>query len=183
MGVIATFWRNVKGDAGRDENVNVSLLAEYVIFTVSGVAPNVFAVTDMTPFVTTTAGIPDSVMVELKFELTMPAGTFDVIVIGVAAPAAKVIVIGGIARPIVKFREGTFDVTESVLDATVRLSVFDPDNPSNVVAVTTVVLEVTSVVGVPEIRPVVEILSPLGRVDAVYRLIGTFDGYRVVAVT
>jgi len=61
--------------------------------------------------------------------------------------------------------------------------VFDPDNPLNVVAVTTVALDVTSAVGVPEISPVVEILNPAGRTSAVYNPIGKFDGNRVIAVT
>jgi hypothetical protein len=83
----------------------------------------------------------------------------------------------------VKFREGTLDVAESTFDTTVRLSVFDPDNPLNVVAVTTVALDVTSAVGVPEMSPVVDMFSPLGRADAVYNPIGKFDGNRVIAVT
>jgi len=61
--------------------------------------------------------------------------------------------------------------------------VFDPDNPLNVVAVTTVALDVTSAVGVPEMSPVVDMFSPLGRADAVYNPIGKFDGNRVIAVT
>jgi hypothetical protein len=92
--------------------MNVSLLVEYVIFTVRGNAPNVFAVTDMTAFVASVAGTPDSVKtVEVRFEpTTIPGGTLEVIVIGVPAAATKVIVHGGIASPIVKFREGTLDV-------------------------------------------------------------------------
>jgi hypothetical protein len=69
---------------------------EYVIFTVRGNAPNVFAVTDMTAFVASVAGTPDSVKtVEVEFELTtIPGGTLDVIVISAPANDVKVIVIG-----------------------------------------------------------------------------------------
>ena len=173
----------MKGDAGTDDHVNVSLLAEYAISTVSGNAPVVLAVTDIVAFVATNAGIPERTTVPSVDLPEIPDGTFDVNEMGVPAAAVKLIVIEGIASPTVKFREGTLDVAERTLDATVKLSSFEAVRPLCVVAVTVATLSDESVIGVPEMSPVVEMESPSGRLDAVYAAMGTFDGYRVFAVT
>jgi hypothetical protein len=165
---------------GTDDHVKVSLLVEYTMLTVSGAAPRVFAVTDMVASVASVAGIPDRTTDDVP---TMPGGTLDVKVTLVPAAEVKLTVIGGIARPSVKAREGTLDVAESELVVTVMVSVFDPDNPVRVVAVTTTSLDGVSAVGVPEMSPVVEIVSPAGRAVDVYNPMVRPDGYNVSATT
>jgi hypothetical protein len=168
---------------GTDDHVKVSLLVEYTMFTVSGAAPRVFAVTDMIAFVASVAGIPDRTTDESDDVPTMPGGTLDVNVILVPAAGVKLTVIAGIARPSVKAREGTLDVAESELVVTDIVSVFDPDNPVRVVAVTTTSFDGVSAVGVPEMSPVVEIVSPAGRLVDVYNPMVSPGGYNVSATT
>ena len=159
------------------------MLAEYVMVTVRGAAPRVFAVTDMVASVAVSAGAPDRTTDVPDDSPAIPGGTFEVNVMGVPASDVKVIVIGGMVSPTVYCVEGTLDVAVIAFDATFRVSGNEPERPSKVVAVTTVLFVAEIVVGVPEISPVTEMLMPSGRPVALYTPMVAFDGYSVSAVT